>query len=115
MIVSTENPKGVVTRIADANMNRWHFVEATANRGCAIAGADADAIGILQDDALLGQEVGVATKGLCKVIAGGVIAVGDMISSGAAGTAVVAVAGPEIAQAMEAAAAGDIFQVQMLK
>lgn len=86
------------------------------------AGADTNvALGVYVDtnfnaEGKVGDEVTIAFTGLGKVLAGGTIAAGDLISSNASGSGIkVAGAGPKeiavIGIAKEAAVSGDLFDV----
>lgn len=79
-----------ITRKADADLsaNQYRFVTATASNGCALAGANARALGVLQNKPTSGKAATVITDGPTKVVAGGAFDPGDYVKSDANGKAV---------------------------
>lgn len=112
-----------ITRKADADLsaNQYRFVTPTAANGCALAGANARALGVLQNKPTLGLAAEILTEGQTRVVAGGVFAIGDYVKTDANGRAV-QVAGEAagvivelVGIALEAAAAlGDIVEIQLM-
>jgi hypothetical protein len=109
--MTTANPKGNITVIASADLAAQQF-RAVTNAG-AVCANGAKALGILQNNPASGQAATVCTEHLSKAVAGGNIAKdADLMSNGSG--ALVTATGASVwvvARAMEAAAAGDIFQV----
>lgn len=112
-----------ITRKADADLSasRYLFVVPTASNGCALAGANSRALGVLQNKPKSGEAATVLTEGQTKVVAGGAFAIGDYVKSDAAGKAVqvAAEAAGTIVEllgiALEAAgAAGDTVEIQLV-
>jgi hypothetical protein len=112
-----------ITRKADADLSarQYRFVTATASNGCALAGANARALGVLQNKPKSGEAAAIQTEGQTKVVAGGAFAVGDYVKSDANGKAVQVTgeAAGTIVEllgiALEAAAAdGDIVEIQLI-
>ena len=101
---------------ADLSGNQFYFVLQAADGQVDVAGADAQATGVLQDDNgdAAGKVVAVAVGGRSKVAAGAAVSVGDSISSDSTGRAVTAGAGPVLGVARSAAAAaGEIISVEL--
>lgn len=112
-----------ITRKADADLsaNRYRFVTATASNGAALAGANARALGTLQNKPKSGEAASILTEGQTKVVAGGAFSVGDYVKSDANGKAVQVTgeAAGTIVEllgiALEAAAAlDDIVEIQLV-
>lgn len=72
-------------------------------------------VGVIQNKAEAGQAAVYRFLGTSKVIAGGTIAIGDWVTSDASGKAVATTTDGNITigRALEAAAANDIFEVQL--
>jgi hypothetical protein len=73
-----------VAAAADLSAKQHFFVKADGN----LAGAGAEALGVLQNDPTSGQAAAIRVMGVSKVVYGGTIAVGDQVSSDASGKAV---------------------------
>jgi hypothetical protein len=105
-------PDNEITRKADADLsgvtNRGRAVVLTAANGCALAGAGAGAVGLLDNLPKLGSAARIVTGGTAKGRAGAAYAVGVALKSDANGRLITAVAGDRIVGiAMEAALAID--------
>lgn len=105
-------PDNEITRKADADLsgatNRGRAVVLTANNGCALAGANGKAIGILDNLPKAGSAARIITGGTAKVRAGAAYAVNARLASDANGRLVTAAADETVvAIAMEAALAAD--------
>lgn len=98
---------------ADLSAAQYLFVKAGATANSAIvSGNGENAIGVLLDTPLLGQAGVIAISGKTKAIAGETIAVGALVSSDAAGKAVVPAAGEFIlGTALTAGAANTVIEV----
>jgi len=102
-----KNNKSYVST-ADQSSNQYKFQNIDANGQIVLAGAGADAIGVLQDKPTAGQPGSVCGPGdITQVQAGGSFAAGASISSDLNGKAIASVTGSAIlGKAMTAGAAG---------
>lgn len=107
------NPKGIISIAATADLSGSQYCAVTL--AGALPAAGAKVAGILQNNPKNGQTASVATEFLSKAKAGGVIAkdadltvdnTGKLVTAATAGHLIVA-------KAMEAAVAGDVFQVMI--
>lgn len=73
-----------VAAAADLSAKQFFFVKADGN----LAGAGAEALGVLQNDPKSGAAAAIRVMGVSKVVYGGTVAVGDLLSSDASGKAV---------------------------
>jgi hypothetical protein len=79
-----------------------------------VAAAGVGILGINQDDCVAGGAPNLTTEGISKVVAGGTVAIGNLLMVNASGQLVLATTGNvAVAIAMEAAAAGDIFSAYL--
>lgn len=89
------------------------FVEVTANGTQEVAAADGNSVGIARETSEAGSTVAISVmkkdSAIGEIEAGGVIAVGDEVSSGADGVAVSGGANPQGVALTAAAAAGEII------
>lgn len=69
---------------ADLSLKQHYFVKADGT----LAGAGAQALGVLQNDPASGKAASIRVMGVSKVVAGGTIAVGDQLTPDASGKAV---------------------------
>lgn len=70
----------------DHSLDKYKFIGFDGN----LCAANAKALGILNDSALLGDQAPIAVSGIALVLSGGVITPGSAVVSDAAGKAVVA-------------------------
>lgn len=111
-----------VPAAADLSAKQYYFVLAAGT----LAGAGAQALGVLQNNPASGDAAGVRVMGVSKVVLGGTVAVGDLISSDANAKGVkytaasVAAGTPEplsgthvLGIALEAGDAGDLIAVAL--
>ena len=73
---------------ADLSASQFLFVVCDSAGKAALAGAEGNAIGVLQNKPVAGQPAEVAYAGVAKVIAGAAVAAGARVESDAAGKAV---------------------------
>lgn len=116
--MSLKTPVLEFEKIAEAAVSDGKIVKAGTAAGSVIhATAATEALlGIASHDAAITTSVRIMYDGVAKAKAGGTIAVGDLITSGAAGVAVTAAPGAGVnnrivGMAMEAAVSGDYFRV----
>lgn len=93
---------------ADLTTKKFRFVKVNADAKAVLAGADENAVGVLQDEAVLGEATNIMVSGITKVVAGGAVTAGSNISSDANGEAVTAGAGAILGIALESAGAGEM-------
>jgi len=102
---------GVPGQPGSASPNSGHqykFVKITGRHQVGLAGADNQAVGVLQNKPqVTGQAATVGFSGITTVRSGGAIAVGAQVSSDASGRAVTAAAGAKLGIAVEASTAAD--------
>lgn len=106
---------GVLVAAADLSTHQFKLVKMTP-AGVNICTAAADiAIGVLQNAPKAGETAEIMATGISKLVAGGVVAIGDTVSADATGRGVtVAVATTGRAIALEvAAAAGVVIAAQL--
>lgn len=98
---------------ADLRNDQYKGVTLDAT-GVLIAGADANIVGVLQNDPEeAGQSSNIRTKGVTKAVAGGSVTVGDRVGTDADG-AFVTGATVSVATAIESASgAGSIFAITL--
>lgn len=104
-----------ITREADADLSASQYLcmKASADNGCALAGANEKVLGVLQNDPAADRAAAIQIEGVTRVKTGGAVAVGDYLKSDANGKAVAAAgeaAGVLVevfAVALEAAAGAD--------
>lgn len=113
-----EIPGYKLTRLANSAISQYRFVEMDADGEVDEANADTDiAIGVAQGavDAA-GKAVEIMVTGISKVVAGGVVAVNDLVNSDGTGRAITNAAGDRpLGRALTAAAAaGEIVSVLLL-
>lgn len=77
---------------ADLSASQFCFVTLNSSKQIALAGANVECVGVLQDKPKSGVRGQVRTFGISKVIAGGSFNAGDKIASDASGHAVKATA-----------------------
>ena len=73
---------------SDLSAKQYYFVKADTDGKAALAGADDQALGILQNDPTAGQAATIAVGGVSKVVASAAINAGARVSATAAGKAV---------------------------
>ena len=98
---------------AGADVAIRRFVRANAVGAGVLVAADKDVIGVSMNEAKAGEVLEVS-DGIVMVEAGGTVAAGDSISSGALGKAVKAVAGPVVGIALTGAASGSLIAVKIV-
>lgn len=104
---------------ADLSGNQFYLVKLDANGDVVLAAAATDKIhGVLLNKPKSGEAASVGRIGVAKILAGGAIAIGDRITSDAAGKGVAAApaAGTNngtVGIALEAGAAGEIVSVEL--
>jgi len=100
---------------ADLSAKRYHVVMlvTTAKQVKVSTGPTAANIGVLQNDPKSDEAASVCGAGLSKAVAGGNIAVGDMITANSTGQCVATTTANNkvIGKAITAAAAADLFEV----
>lgn len=98
---------------ADLSTNQYHFVLMDEDGQLSVATDGAAAIGVLQNDpAAAGRAAEVCIGGLTKVEAGGTIAAGAAVASGATGEAITAATGDIIlGTAVTGGADGEIISI----
>jgi hypothetical protein len=100
----------------DLSAKQYFIVQLDANGKLEVAeGATDFIVGVLQNTPESGQMATYRFLGTSKVKAGGTIAVGDWVTTDASGEAVATTTDGNIVigRALEAAADGDIFEVQL--
>ncbi len=101
---------------ADLSTRQYRFAKlGAANLTVTLAGANGTgAIGVIQNNPIAGESVGVAVGGVSKVVAGADLAVGDKVTSNATGGAIVATTGATVlGTVVIAATAGAIGSIQL--
>lgn len=73
---------------ADLSADQFCFVAVNSSGEAALAGAGAAALGVLQGAPTAGEAAQIRVMGVSKVVAGGTITAGNLISSNASGQAV---------------------------
>lgn len=108
-----------ITKIASAAITGGQVVVLTAATTVApSAAADAKWFGVAAHDAAIGQEVSIYKGGVQRPLAGGTIAVGDIVVTGAAGVVVTNAApgaGQQVGVAVTSATVGLAVQVDFLR
>ncbi len=90
-----EDPGKQISLLAGADLSakQYYAVKVDANGKVVVAGAGELAIGILQNKPAAGQIATVMVTGISKMVAGGVVASGELVASDAVGKAKAAVKG----------------------
>lgn len=84
--ISNYSVKVTLVAAADLSTNQYNFVKLDSDGNAAAVAATSDqAIGVLQNDPLLGQEAEVLVIGGSKLVAGGAIGEGALVGTSAAG------------------------------
>lgn len=93
--MATENPGKLFSATAGADLSakQFCFVKVSAARTVVAAGNGERAIGVLQDKPTSGKIGAVMLDGISKILFGGTVAAGDLISADANGAAVVPATG----------------------
>ena len=88
-------PDWSMAAAADLSSSQFLFGAADANGRCAVAGAGAVSIGVIQDNdaAAIDQATAIQSYGVSKVRIGAAVAAGARVSSNASGQAVTAASG----------------------
>jgi hypothetical protein len=100
---------------ADLSSAQYKFVKLDGNGKAALCSAATDRpIGVVQNAPTSGQEAEVLVVGGTKVVAGGTVAVGAAVGTGASATAVAMTAGTDttkyvVGTALSGAASGEVF------
>jgi hypothetical protein len=92
------------------------IVKFSASETVVLAAADTDALIGVTDafcNPAVGDRLDVMHDGIADVIAGGIIARGDIVTSDASGHAVTWTTGRKLGVALETAAAGDLIPVEL--
>jgi hypothetical protein len=119
--MASENPGKQISLLATSDFTvagaQYAFAIVDANGQATLAGAGAKAVGVVQNKPAVGQGASVMVDGVSQVVAGGVIAAGAFVKSGALGVAVsgIANAGADalLGIALEAAVANQIIKVKL--
>ena len=114
-----EQPGFKITLVAggDLSAKQFHFVKLNSSGQAVICAAITDIpVGILQNKPTSGQEAEIMVNGISKLVADGTIDEGNLIGTSNDGQGDAIVAGSDgtvytVGQALEAAAAGEIFAV----
>jgi len=84
--ISNYSVKVTLVAAADLSSNQYNFVKLDSDGNAAAVAATSDqAIGVLQNDPLLGQEAEVLVIGGSKLVAGGAVTEGALVGTSAAG------------------------------
>jgi hypothetical protein len=84
--ISNYSVKVTLVAAADLSTNQYNFVKLDSDGNAAAVAATSDqAIGVLQNDPLLGQEAEVLVIGGSKLVAGGAVTEGALVGTSAAG------------------------------
>lgn len=103
-----------LTRAAASNLStkQYYFVK-QSNAGtlsvCSVAGEQA--LGVLQNKPTSGQNGEVAYEGITKVVLGGTVAIGDLVSTDSSGRAVTASSGVVLGECVKGGAINQIGSV----
>lgn len=103
-----------ITEVAGADLrtHQFKFVTYDSSGRVVLAGDDATAIGVLQNDPNVGEAATVAISGIAKVVCGGAVTRGGTVSVGANGVAKNTGAGSAIVGfARETGASGRIISI----
>lgn len=103
-------PLLALTAIAAAAVTATRFVGHNGQH----AAAAADALGVADYDAAIGDAFAVTVIGTARVTAGGAFAKGALLEVGATGKAVARAAGKQVAKALEASAGDGAFVTVLL-
>lgn len=114
-----ENAMHVITAVAGADLSaaQYKFVKlnTTANQ-VVLCGDGEDGDGVLQNDPTSGQAATVCIGGVTKVLLGGTVAAGGVVSSGAAGIANASANGDYmLGKALTGGASGEIATIIFAK
>lgn len=114
--MATENNLHVVTMRASADLSasQFCFVNVNSSGQIALAGVDADIVGILQDKpSALDRAGNVAIGGKSKVLCGGTITAGQRVTSDANGKAIAVASGSAVSAgvAMASGVSGQIIDM----
>lgn len=121
--MATEFIQGAVTVTrpagADLTAQQNHFVKMdTSGNVIPIAAATDSPYGLLLNAPLSGLAAHVGKSGILKVVAGGTVAIGDVVGTSATGTAVKLTLGTDttkfvVGRAATGAASGQIVQIEL--
>lgn len=113
--MATEAINFTFTRKAGGDLSaaQYKFVK-QANTGrvgvCTVGGENA--FGVLQNDpSAVDQEASVSVMGITKVVAGGTVAIGDLVETDSAGRAVTASSGVVLGEAVSGGAVNNIISI----
>ena len=102
---------------ADLSAKQYHFVRYVATQKCnqASEAANSGLVGVLQNKPKSGEPATVFDGGLAKVVAGGAITAGDILTTNSSGRAAVVTSGQMAGgRALTAAGAdGEILEVKL--
>lgn len=117
--MAVEQPGFTTSLVAGSSLASSQFLFGKLNSSAQVipcAGATDKPVGIIQNDCASGGEATVMVEGISKLIAGGTIAVDDLIGTDSAGKGVAYVPGTDttkyiVGRALEAASSGEAFTV----
>jgi len=116
--MASENPGKQISLLATPDLSavQYTFVTVDANGGAAVPTLGGNAVGIVQNKPTAGQNATVMLDGCSQLLSANVVAAGALVSSDAAGKAITSIATYfALAVALEAAVAGQVFKVALLR
>lgn len=98
----------------DLSSSQYKFVKQASTGRVSVCGAGESAFGVLLNDpSAIDQDALVAIGGVTQVMAGGSLAIGDLVQSSAAGKAVASAGGVILGEAVSAGSDGSIMSIAL--